>query len=89
MRQGPGLAENCIVAAEGQLQHNGRFKVTALGMPPNERREESLIAAKVWPWRRMSPHTEYGSPGLRVQEGGDCGESEASSLMYCYGTCPA
>jgi len=40
-------AENCIVAAEGQLQHNGRFKVTALGMPPNERREESVVAAKV------------------------------------------
>ena len=50
---GPRLAENCIVAAEGQLQHNGRFKVTALGMPPNERREESLIAAKVCNWKML------------------------------------
>lgn len=40
-------AENCIVAAEGKLQHDGKFKVQALGMPPNERRDESLTAAKV------------------------------------------
>ena len=41
------VAENCIVAAEGELQHNGIFKVGALGMPPNERRDESEAAAKV------------------------------------------
>ena len=35
------------MAAEGHLQHNGSFKVSALGMPPSERREESIASAKV------------------------------------------
>ena len=40
-------AENCIVVAEGVLQHSGVFKVRALGFPPVEFRGESLQAAKV------------------------------------------
>lgn len=40
-------AENCVVAAEGQLQHDGVFKVEAMGMPPSEARDDSLTAAKV------------------------------------------
>ena len=41
-----GCAENCVVIAEGRLQHDGEMKVTALGMPPTEPREESLAAAQ-------------------------------------------
>ncbi len=40
-------AENCIVVAEGVLQHSGAFKVRALGFPPVELRGESRGAAKV------------------------------------------
>ena len=40
-------AENCIVVAEGVLQHSGVFKVRALGFPPVELRSESRLAAKV------------------------------------------
>ena len=40
-------AENCIVVAEGVLQHSGTFKVRALGFPPVELRGESRAAAKV------------------------------------------
>lgn len=29
------------------MQHNGCFRVTALGMPPNESRDESMTSAKV------------------------------------------
>lgn len=36
-----------MVVAEGQLQHNGSFKVNALGLPPVESRRDSLLAAKV------------------------------------------
>lgn len=39
--------ENCIVVAEGVLQHSGTFKVRALGFPPVELRGESRAAAKV------------------------------------------
>ena len=46
-RQGRvGCAENCVVIAEGRLQHDGEMKVTALGMPPTEPREESQAAAQ-------------------------------------------
>ncbi|KAI3430534.1 hypothetical protein D9Q98_005127 [Chlorella vulgaris] len=38
------FTQNCIVVAEGELQANGVFKVAALGMPPPERRVESLQA---------------------------------------------
>lgn len=41
------FAENCIVVAEGVLQHSGTFKVRALGFPPVELRGESRAAAKV------------------------------------------
>ena len=41
-----GCAENCVVIAEGRLQHDGEMKVTALGMPPTEPREESQAAAQ-------------------------------------------
>ncbi len=41
------VAENCIVVAEGVLQHSGTFKVRALGFPPVELRGESRAAAKV------------------------------------------
>ncbi|BDA47706.1 DNA polymerase epsilon subunit 2 [Coccomyxa sp. Obi] len=40
------FTENCIVVAEGVLQHSGVFKVRALGFPPVEFRGESLQAAK-------------------------------------------
>ena len=40
-------AENCIVIAEGELDHRGIFRAAALGMPPVERREDSLAATKV------------------------------------------
>ena len=40
-------AENCIVVAEGALQHNGVFRVDALGFPPPETRAESQAALKV------------------------------------------
>ena len=40
-------AENCIVVAEGVLQHSGAFKVRALGFPPVELRGDSRAAAKV------------------------------------------
>ena len=39
--------ENCIVVAEGVLQHSGTFKIQALGFPPVELRGESRAAAKV------------------------------------------
>lgn len=39
-------AENCIVIAEGELDHRGIFKAMALGMPPVESREDSLAATK-------------------------------------------
>ncbi len=39
--------ENCIVVAEGVLQHSGAFKVRALGFPPVELRGDSRAAAKV------------------------------------------
>ena len=40
-------AENCVVVAEGELQHNGVFRASALGLPPVESRRTSEIAAKV------------------------------------------
>ncbi|KAK9814165.1 hypothetical protein WJX72_001491 [[Myrmecia] bisecta] len=40
------VTENCIVVAEGKLQHSGVFKVEALGFPPLEPRAESQAAAK-------------------------------------------
>ncbi|EIE23695.1 DNA polymerase epsilon, subunit B [Coccomyxa subellipsoidea C-169] len=40
------FTENCIVVAEGVLQHSGVFKVRALGFPPVELRSESRLAAK-------------------------------------------
>lgn len=40
------ITENSIVVAEGQLQHNGTFKVMAMGQPPIESREASLLSAK-------------------------------------------
>lgn len=40
------ITENSIVVAEGQLQNNGCFKVMAMGQPPVESRETSLVAAK-------------------------------------------
>lgn len=43
----PYAAENCIVVAEGALQHNGVFRVDALGFPPPETRAESQAALKV------------------------------------------
>ena len=45
-------AENCIVVAEGALQHNGVFRVDALGFPPPEARAESQAALKA---RRPEP----------------------------------
>ena len=39
-------SENCVVVAEGELGHNGVFKVHALGFPPVEARAKSLAAAK-------------------------------------------
>ena len=36
-----------MVVAEGELQHNGVFKASALGLPPVESRRTSEIAAKV------------------------------------------
>lgn len=38
--------ENCVVVAEGELGHNGVFKVHALGFPPVEARAKSLAVAK-------------------------------------------
>ena len=35
-----------MVVAEGELGHNGVFKVHALGFPPAEPRAKSLAAAK-------------------------------------------
>ncbi|CAK0783094.1 hypothetical protein CVIRNUC_006289 [Coccomyxa viridis] len=40
------FTENCIVVAEGVLQHSGAFKVRALGFPPVELRGDSRAAAK-------------------------------------------
>lgn len=40
-------AENCIVIAEGELDHRGVFRAAALGMPPVESREDSRAATKV------------------------------------------
>ncbi len=42
-----GCTENCVVVAEGELQHNGVFRASALGLPPVESRRTSEIAAKV------------------------------------------
>ena len=38
------FTQNCVVVAEGELRPDGVFKVAALGMPPPERRAESLQA---------------------------------------------
>ncbi|KAL3143406.1 hypothetical protein ABBQ38_002229 [Trebouxia sp. C0009 RCD-2024] len=38
--------ENCIVIAEGELDHRGIFRAAALGMPPVESREDSRAATK-------------------------------------------
>lgn len=35
------FTENCIVVAEGTLNHHGVFEVSALGFPPAEKREET------------------------------------------------
>ena len=48
------LAENCIVIAEGELDHRGIFRVVALGMPPVESREDSMAAIKVSNSRSLS-----------------------------------
>ncbi|KAK9905544.1 hypothetical protein WJX75_001819 [Coccomyxa subellipsoidea] len=40
------FTENCIVVAEGILQHSGIYKARALGFPPVELRSESRLAAK-------------------------------------------
>ena len=44
-----------MVVAEGELQHSGVFKATALGLPPVESRRTSEIAAKVL--SLFSPHS--------------------------------
>ncbi|KAL3133858.1 hypothetical protein ABBQ32_008325 [Trebouxia sp. C0010 RCD-2024] len=38
--------ENCIVIAEGELDHRGIFRASALGMPPVESQEDSRAATK-------------------------------------------
>lgn len=38
------FTENCIVVAEGELNANGVFRISALGLPPPERRGDSLSA---------------------------------------------
>ena len=38
------FTQNCVVVAEGELRPDGVFKVAALGMPPPERRADSLQA---------------------------------------------
>lgn len=57
-----GGAENCIVVAEGVLQHSGVLKVRALGFPPVEFRSESRQAAKV----RMVDHTTQNRSPLWI-----------------------
>lgn len=39
-------AENCIVVAEGEIGHNGIFRVIALGFPTCESREELPATAQ-------------------------------------------
>lgn len=75
------------MAAEGQLQHNGRFKITALGMPPNERREESLVAAKVSLWSSTADQRSIQNQFavLRCKRGGplkDGGEGSDASHHF-------
>jgi hypothetical protein len=41
------VPENCIVIAEGEVGHDGTFKVAALGFPSCERREELPAVAQV------------------------------------------
>ena len=48
-------AENCVVVAEGELQHNGVFRASALGLPPVESRRTSEIAAKARRWFCTNP----------------------------------
>lgn len=38
------FTENCIIVAEGELTPGGSFRALALGLPPAEPREESLLA---------------------------------------------
>jgi hypothetical protein len=40
-------SENCIVIAEGELQHSGVFRARALAFPPVEVRTDSDAAIKV------------------------------------------
>lgn len=42
-----GFAENCVVMAEGELGHDGRFAVSALGFPTCEPREALPATAQV------------------------------------------
>ena len=60
------------MAAEGHLEHNGSFKVSALGMPPNERREDSIASAKVL---SLCKQTE---PKFTLIRG-----LQLSSIFYC------
>jgi hypothetical protein len=59
-------AENCIVVAEGALQHSGVFAVAALGFPPAELRAESQVAAKA----RCPPF--YPGPSTCADCAGTC-----------------
>ena len=69
-----GFSENSVVVAEGQLQHNGSFKVNALGLPPVESRGDSLLAAKVRRREsvRVPEHHGTRQPGSvgKLREGG-------------------
>lgn len=41
-------AENCVVVAEGEMGHDGVFKVYALGFPSCETRSQLPATAQVW-----------------------------------------
>lgn len=79
-------AENCIVVAEGVLQHNGVFKVRALGFPPVEFQAESQLAAKARPLARFPflPNLPDTSQSPVVQES----PSRHMLLEPVMGACP-
>jgi hypothetical protein len=49
------LAENCVVVAQGEMGHDGVFRVQELGFPGCEKRSELPATAKVSTQQALKP----------------------------------
>ena len=81
-------AENCIVVAEGVLQHSGTFKVRALGFPPVELRGESRAAAKVSSVACFAAqHSSSVRAHMSMHETGEPCDAWSCAARACRGAC--